>query len=220
MLYQKHACVYIAARSEEKYTVAEKAIKDEHPDSNGSVSFIKLVLDDLTTIKAASEYFLAKESKIDVLFLNAGVMLPPNGTKTVQGYELQQGTNSLGHFLFAKLLTPTLVSSAEKAPRNSVRVVWVSSSAADLAPVPAIDFDNMDFKTDENRFFKYARSKAGNAIQACEFARRYAGTGVLSLVRPTCTVTMKYTDGHSLSILATSNQSYNATSLDFSATSW
>lgn len=182
MLYQKNARVYIAARSEEKYTVAEKAIKEEHPTSKGSLTFIKLVLDDLTTIKAAAEDFLARESNIDVLFLNAGVMLPASGTKTVQGYELQQGTNSLGHFLFAKLLTPTLISSAAKAPKNSVRIVWVSSSAADLAPVPAIDFENMDFKTDENRFFKYARSKAGNAIQACEFARRYPESGVLSLV--------------------------------------
>ncbi|CEJ91607.1 hypothetical protein VHEMI07309 [[Torrubiella] hemipterigena] len=181
ILYQRNAKVYIAARSQDKYNAAEKEIKDAHPESTGELLFLKLVLDDLTGIKASADDFLAKESKIDVLFLNAGVMIPAQGSKTTQGYELQQGTNNLGHFLFAKLLTPTLVESAKTAPKNSVRIVWVSSSAADFAPKPAIDFDNMDYAKDESRFTKYARSKAGNAIHSCEFSRRYADSGVISL---------------------------------------
>lgn len=186
ILYQRNAKVYIAARSQDKYDEAEKEIKAAHPSSTGQLVFLKLVLDDLTTIKATADDFLAKESKIDVLFLNAGVMIPAQGSKTTQGYELQQGVNNLGHFLFAKLLTPTLVESAKTAPKNSVRIVWVSSSAADFAPKPPIVFDNMDYKTDESRFTKYARSKAGNAIHSCEFSRRYADSGIISLVSTAC----------------------------------
>lgn len=119
-------------------------------------------------------------------------MIPAQGSKTTQGYELQQGTNNLGHFLFAKLLTPTLVESAKTAPKNSVRIVWVSSSAADFAPKPAIDFDNMDYAKDESRFTKYSRSKAGNAIHSCEFSRRYADSGVISLVSKQCPLTHPY----------------------------
>lgn len=182
ILYQKNARVYIAARSQDRYDAAEKAIKEEHPTSTGSIAFVKIVLDDLTTIKAGAESFLAKECKLDVLFLNAGVMSPDDGVKTVQGYELQQGVNNIGHFLFAKLLTPTLVETAKMAPKNSVRIIWVSSSAADFGPMPAIDFDNMDYAKDEKQMVKYCRSKAGNAVHFCEFARRYADVGIISLV--------------------------------------
>lgn len=109
-------------------------------------------------------------------------MTPPQASKTVQGYELQLGTNVLGHFLFTKLLTDTLVSTAKTAPKNSVRVVWVSSSAADAAPSPAIDFSNMDYHVEESATNKYARSKAGNALEAIEFSRRFSSAGIVSVV--------------------------------------
>lgn len=182
ILYQHNAKVYIAARSQEKYDIASKAIKEAHPTSTGELIFLKLVLDDLTTIKASGEEFVSKESRLDVLFLNAGVMIPESGSKTAQGYELQLGVNNLGHFLFTHFVTPLLVSTAKTAPKNSVRVIWVSSSAADFAPKPAIDFDNMDYHNDESRAYKYSRSKAGNALHAVEFTRRFADSGVLSLV--------------------------------------
>lgn len=143
---------------------------------------LKLQLDDLSTIKASANQFLSRESRLDVLWNNAGVMLPPEGSKTVQGYELQQGTNALGHFLFVRFLTPLLIETAKTAPRNSVRIIWVSSMSADFAPCPPIDFDNMDYHKDEDMMTKYHRSKAGNLIHAVEFSRLYKNSGVLSVV--------------------------------------
>ncbi|KAH8676576.1 short-chain dehydrogenase [Tricladium varicosporioides] len=181
ILYQHHAKIWIAARSAAKTEKVIDEIKKAHPSSRGQMIFLKLQLDDLTTIKASAQEFLAQETRLDVLWNNAGVMVPPQGSKTVQGYELQIGTNNLGHFLFTYFLTPLLAETAKVAPPNSVRVIWVSSSAADGAPTPAIDFSNMDYHKEEGIWSKYSRSKAGNVIHSAEFARRSAGTGILSL---------------------------------------
>jgi NAD(P)-dependent dehydrogenase (short-subunit alcohol dehydrogenase family) len=111
-------------------------------------------------------------------------MVPPQGSKTAQGYELQLGTNNLAPFLFTHHLLPLLKETAKKAPKNSVRVVWVSSSAATFAPTPPIDFSNMDYKKEEGPWTKYGRSKAGNVLHAVELARRTSGDGIVSLVWP------------------------------------
>ena len=183
ILYQHNAKVYVAARSEEKATKAIKEIKDLHPNSTGQIAFLHLDLSDLTTIKKSAEEFLSKEDRLDVLWNNAGVMIPPQGSKTVQGYELQLGTNNIGHFLFTKLLRPILVKTASAAPPNSVRVIWVASMAAQLAPKPAIDFENMDYKKDKIAWNKYCRSKAGSVVHAAEFARLTKAEGIVSMVR-------------------------------------
>ncbi|GKT76811.1 short-chain dehydrogenase [Colletotrichum tofieldiae] len=181
ILYSKNAKVWLAARSEQKTREIMNEIQNEHPASTGKMLFLKLQLDDLTTIKASAENFLANESRLDVLFNNAGVMVPPQGSVTVQGYELQLGINNLGHFLFTYFLTPILQQTAKQAASNSVRVIWVSSSAADGAPYPAIDFSNMDYHNEEGIWSKYSRSKAGYVIHACEYARRTKGSGIISL---------------------------------------
>ena len=110
-------------------------------------------------------------------------MIPPQGSKSAQGYELQLGTNNVAPFLFTKLLLPILAKTAKTAPPNSVRVVWVSSTAALLAPKPAIDLSNMDYQKDELAWTKYSRSKAGNVLHSAEFARRYRDDGIISIVR-------------------------------------
>lgn len=84
-------------------------------------------------------------------------MVPPEGSKTAQGYELQLGTNNIAPFFFTKLILPVLVNTTKVAKKDSVRVVWVSSSAGEFAPNPAIDFDNMDYKTPEGIWNKYGR---------------------------------------------------------------
>lgn len=157
-------------------------IRREHPTSSGQLEYLYLDLGDLTTIRKSAEEFLRKESRLDVLWNNAGVMVPPPGSKTVQGYELQLGTNNLGHFLFTQFLHPILRETAKTAPSASVRVIWVSSSVAEMAPRPAIDFSNMDYHREEGLWTKYARSKAGNVLHATEFARRNVDDGIISLV--------------------------------------
>ncbi|KAH8597150.1 short-chain dehydrogenase [Bisporella sp. PMI_857] len=181
ILYQHHAKIWVAARSPTKTQEVMEEIKKAHPLSRGQMHFLKLQLDDLTTIKASAQELLAQETRLDVLWNNAGVMVPPQGSKTTQGYELQLGINNLGHFLFTQFLTPLLATTAKIAPPNSVRVIWVSSSAADGAPHPAIDFSNMDYHKEEGIWSKYSRSKAGNVIHSAEFARRFASTGIISL---------------------------------------
>ena len=182
ILYQKNAKVWIAARSSTKTSEVIGKIKKAHPTSSGQLHFLQLQLEDLATIKASAQEFLATETHLDVLFNNAGVMVPPGHEKTAQGYELQIGINNLGHFLFTHLLTPLLVKSAQVAPPNTVRVIWVSSSAADAAPHPAINFSNMDYHIEEGIWDKYSRSKAGCVIHSAEFARRFPESGIISLV--------------------------------------
>ncbi|MCJ1386436.1 hypothetical protein MMC17_009562 [Xylographa soralifera] len=181
ILYGHNAKVYIAARSEENGSKAIKRIEAQHPTSKGELAFIRLDLGDLTTIRKSAESFLSKEERLDVLWLNAGVMVPPQGSKTAQGYEMQLGTNCVGHFMFANLLRPLLAKTAASSPPNSVRIVWVSSSAAIFAPKNAIDFSNMDYKKDEMSWSKYARSKAGNVLHGAEFARRAKDEGIISM---------------------------------------
>lgn len=183
ILYQRIAKVYVAARSQGTALGAFEDLRREHPSSTGELIYLALHLEDLTTIKATAQEFLARESRLDVLWNNAGVMLPPDGSKTKQGYELQLGVNALAHLLLTELLRPALAGAAQTAPQNSVRVVWVASGAADQAPCPPIDFGNMDYHRDESAWTKYCRSKAGEALLAVECSRRYGGDGIISLVR-------------------------------------
>lgn len=182
ILYARNGKVYLAGRSREKALLAVEKITTKYPESTGQIIFLNLDLNDLSTIQSSVNEFLAQETRLDVLFNNAGVMVPPQGSKTAQGYELQLGTNNLAPFLFTNLLTPLLARTAEIAPKDSVRVVWVSSSAVITAPKPPIDFDNMDYRKEEGIWSKYSRSKAGLVIYAAELARRTGGQGIISVV--------------------------------------
>ncbi|CAJ2506324.1 Uu.00g004540.m01.CDS01 [Anthostomella pinea] len=182
ILYSKNATVWVAARNQEKGANAIESIKEACPSSTGRLEFLHLDLSDLSTIKTSAETFVAKERQLHVLFNNAGVMFPDKGSKTAQGYELQLGTNNLGPFLFTQFLTPTLVETAKTAPRGSVRVVWVSSSAAEhLSPRGGVDMDNLDYKRDVLNYYKYGVSKAGNYYHSTEYARRHRDDGIVSL---------------------------------------
>jgi len=183
ILYSKNAKVYLATRSAEKTSTVINTIKELYPTSTGQLIHLPLDLNDLTTIKQSAQEFLAKEKTLHVLWNNAGVMAPPQGSKTKQGYELQLGTNNVAPFLFTKLISPVLVETAKVSPPNTVRVIWVSSSAAErFSPNGGIEMNNLDYSTDKGAWFKYGTSKAGNIFHGTEFARRYAESGVISIV--------------------------------------
>ena len=183
ILYQKNAKVYVAARSEEKARKAMEGIKSRNPNSKGDLLFLHLDLDDLTTIKSSAEAFLGENDRLDVLWNNAGVMVPPQGSKTKQGYEKQLGTNNVAPFLFTKLLLPILVKTASTAPKDSVRVVWVSSSGTEISsPQGGVDLNNLDYKVDKGIWVKYGASKAGNVLHASELAKRFGTQGIISVV--------------------------------------
>ncbi|EPS27392.1 hypothetical protein PDE_02335 [Penicillium oxalicum 114-2] len=174
ILFSNNGTVYIAARSEAKAQDTIAWCRAEHPGSTGRVEFLSLDLDDLTRIKASAEEFMAKETRLDVLWNNAGVMVPPAGSKTKQGYELQLGTNCLGPFLFTQKLLPILTRTAETAPKGSVRVAWAASLVINLgAPSGGIDMENITWsKKAGSQVDKYAQSKVGNLFLASEFAKR------------------------------------------------
>lgn len=183
MLYAENARVYVAARSEEKAATAIDAIKAAVPTSTGQLTFLRLDLADLSTISASAKQFLTRESKLHVLFNNAGVMNPAQGSVTAQNYELQLGVNNIGTFMFTKLLTPTLVATAKVEEPGTVRVVWVSSSAAESPPVPngGVDIGDIAKRLDKGVFTSYALSKAGNYLHAVEMAKQFKGDGVISV---------------------------------------
>ena len=181
LLYSLHGTVYLAARSKERANAAISWIQSSPPDTKGRLEYLYLELADLESIKPAAEGFLRKEKRLDILFNNAGVMVPPQGSKTKQGYELQLGTNCLGHYAFTKLLTPLLVQTARASEPGSVRVVWVSSSAVLGAPSGGVDMQNLDYHDDKFAFQKYAVSKAGNVLHALWFRRLYEKEGIVSV---------------------------------------
>lgn len=182
MLYSKDAKVYIAARSEERSQKAIEDIKSLNPQSRGALYFLRLDLADLTTIKPTVDSFLKRETKLHVVFNNAGVQ-SPNPTKTAQGHETHLGINAVGPFLFTKLLTPLLIETAKSEPQSSVRVIWVSSSGAELMGEKSVGLhmDNLDYHIEKPPLYKYAISKMANYLHGVEFAKRYKADGVISI---------------------------------------
>ncbi|KAK7959620.1 uncharacterized protein PG986_004474 [Apiospora aurea] len=180
IVYSKNAKVYMMARSREKTLKARKDIEAAVPKSGGELIFLPLDLSDLTQVKKSVIAFLAREHQLHILFNNAGVGYPEKGSKTKQGYEPQLGVNCISTFAFTKLLTPTLVSTAKASPANSVRVVWVTSSAAE-ATSPQGFVENLPKVDKMGAFEQYSISKLSNYFHATEFAARHRADGVLSL---------------------------------------
>ena len=184
ILYSRAAKVYVAARSEQKAREAISRMKESSPEAKGELTFLLLDLADLNNVKAAAQIFLANESKLHVLFNNAGVMVGPTEPplKTVQGYELALGVNCVGTFLFTKLLIPKIISTAASEPANTVRVVWLSSfGLGEFAPEGrGVDMDNLDFHSPKPHVERYGISKCGVWLLGVEFGRRHKVDGIVS----------------------------------------
>lgn len=182
ILYSKNAKVYIAARSEIG-VIAH--IKQTEPASKGTLVFLPLDLADLHSVKKSADQFLAAETKLHVLFNNAGFMAPDDKKirTTAQGYEIQMGVHCLGPFLFTKLLTPTLLATAKGSLTNEIRVVFVSSLAAEFyhEKKGGLDLDNLDFHRFKASIHRYGLSKVGVWAYGVEFSKRFAAQGVLGI---------------------------------------
>ncbi|KAI1827782.1 NAD(P)-binding protein [Xylaria intraflava] len=180
IVYSKNAKVYMMARSEEKTRKAMDDIRTSFPQSRGQMTYIRLDLSDLTSIKTSAQEFLTKERELHVLFNNAGVGYPEKGSRTKQGYELQLGVNILGTFSLTKHLTSTIVSTAKTSQPGTVRVVWASSSAAE-AINPNTFMEDLKNWDSRKGFEQYFLSKLGNYFHATEFAARHKADGVISV---------------------------------------
>ncbi|KAH8800583.1 NAD(P)-binding protein [Flagelloscypha sp. PMI_526] len=179
-LLKKNARVYAAARSPTKGRDAIQRLKEE---TGNEAIFLHLDLGDLNSVKRAAEEFKQKESQLHVLINNAGVMTPPKDQFTTQGWDLQFGTNVIGHFLLIKFLLPTLLATAQSSPSGTVRIVNTSSSAQYW--YHDIPFDVLKDGKARNKLCPeqlYGVSKRGNIVVSSELARRYGGDrgGIIS----------------------------------------
>lgn len=186
MLYSANATVIIAGRSLANIEKAKADIIAKPSEGmktkpiSGQIVPMILDLGDLPTIRPAVQKLQEQFMRIDALFLNAGIMTPPPGWKTTQGYDIQWGTNVVGHFLLQKLLLPLLQSSAK---RGEVRIVWTASDGSNFSPSPdGIYWEDINGnKTGLSPWQLYTQSKAGNVILAAETARRYASENIIAV---------------------------------------
>ncbi|KAG1723243.1 uncharacterized protein EDB91DRAFT_1173181 [Suillus paluster] len=171
------AKVYIAARNQAS---SEEAIRQLKQETGNEAIFLKLDLGDLKAIKVSAEEFLSKETQLHILINNAGVMVPPTELVTADGYDLQFGTNVLGHYYFTKLLLPILTSTAKATPESKVRVVNVSSCAHLFGQLDFNTFKDGPARKKWTRASLYNQSKFGNIVLALELAKRYGDQGIIS----------------------------------------
>ena len=183
-----NAKVYILSRNEEKTKLAieniQKEIQHEY-NKEVKLRFVKLDLSDLSSIKQSANNFLKEEDRLDIIIHNAGVMTPPMGSKTAQGYDLQWGTNVLGPFLLQKLLDPIFIETSTKNPPNLSRVVWVSSTSHLGAPANGgIYWEDVNFEDPSKKYSNgeiYGQSKAGIITNAIQWSKRYSKGNIVSV---------------------------------------
>ncbi|KAH9895862.1 NAD-P-binding protein [Cubamyces lactineus] len=178
-LLNHNAKVYMASRSPER---AQDAIDELRKETGKEALFLQIDLADLQSVKRAANEFISKEERLDVLFNSGGLMYPPVEQTTKDGYDLQFGTNVIGHFYFTQLLLPLLIASAKTSPDGKARVVNTSSMGHSF--VTGIDFDTLrdgPKRVKAGTTKLYSQSKFGNVVFAKELHRRYADQGIVSV---------------------------------------
>ena len=166
------ATVILAGRSPSKGRDAIARLRAEVPASR--VRHEVLDLASLSSVAAFADRMRSDLDRVDILVNNAGVMTPPDRRLTTDGFELQLGTNHLGHFALTARLMPLLRAGAAS------RVVSVSSVAARSG---SIDFDDLNARRSYRLMPVYSRSKLACLMFAIEFQRRSwsEGWGITSV---------------------------------------
>ena len=168
-LAAKGARVVLAVRNLDKGKDAARRIEATAPGAR--VDLQELDLTSLASVHDAADQLRADHQSIDLLINNAGVMFTPR-TSTKDGFELQFGTNHLGHFAFTGLLLDRVLA----VPGS--RVVTVSSTGHRL--IDAIRFDDLQWERGYNRFRAYGQSKLANLLFTYELQRRLRGTATIA----------------------------------------
>lgn len=171
-LARKNARVVLASRDLTKGEKALQTLQKEFPGVQ--LELIHLDLADLDSIRSFVDKFKQRYFRLDILVNNAGVMAIPF-RKTKQGFEMQFGTNHLGHFALTGLLLPVMLDTS-----GQPRIVTISSG---LHRQGDLDFTNLYWERNYRRGKAYGRSKLANLLFAYELQRRLKaqGTNVLSL---------------------------------------
>jgi NAD(P)-dependent dehydrogenase (short-subunit alcohol dehydrogenase family) len=158
------ANVIIACRDAKRGEAALAELKQLAPDI--SLKFELLDLTELLSVRMFAEKYLRANKPLDILINNAGIMALPERELTTDGFEMQFGTNHLGHFALTGLLLPALKRS------DAPRVVIVSSGVANMK-MAKIDLDNLQSEKSYEPMETYAQSKLANLAFMLELGRRY-----------------------------------------------
>ncbi|CCH43200.1 hypothetical protein BN7_2747 [Wickerhamomyces ciferrii] len=184
-LLKQKATVILINRSTTRSQDAVTKMKSEL-DVNINDDKIHLVeadLSDLGSIKPAIEKLIKETqiNKIHYAIYNAGVMRPPRGTLTKQGYEAQIGINSLCHHLLNKFIEPLLLNAVDKSTNFNPRTIWIGSLAHFSSPKDGgIDWDSFQNAELSDSTVSYAQSKTANTYQSYIQSQRLKDQGVLS----------------------------------------
>ncbi|MBS9389428.1 MAG: SDR family NAD(P)-dependent oxidoreductase [Dolichospermum sp. WA123] len=171
VLANKQASVIIAVRNLEKGNKALAKIIQQNKDAD--VRVMELDLANLASVNNFAENFQKNYSRLDLLINNAGVMIPPY-SKTTDGFELQFGTNHLGHFALTGQLLKLLIST------KASRIVNVSSGAHNFG---TLDFDDLNWeKRNYAQWTAYGDSKLANLYFTYELDRKLKEQGINTLV--------------------------------------
>jgi NAD(P)-dependent dehydrogenase (short-subunit alcohol dehydrogenase family) len=155
-----------AVRDIEKAEKNTEAVRKD-AKNGGGIEFVELDLSSLESVRRCADALVAKGEKFDLVIANAGIMACPKSF-TRDGFEMQFGTNHLGHFVFVNR-----IASLFKA--NS-RLVNLSSAGHRFAKV---DLQDPNFEhTAYSEFLAYGRSKTANILFAVEFDRRHKDKGI------------------------------------------
>ncbi|MDX1883535.1 SDR family NAD(P)-dependent oxidoreductase [Mycolicibacterium sp. 120270] len=168
VLADKGAHVVLAVRNLDKGKEAVDRIKAASP--NAVVTLQELDLSSLDSVGKAAEELRAAHPRIDLLINNAGVMYVPTRETTKDGFEMQFGTNHLGHFALTGLLLDRLTSV------DGSRVVTVSSVGHRI--LARIHFDDPHLERKYNRVEAYGQSKLANLMFTYELQRRLKARGL------------------------------------------
>jgi NAD(P)-dependent dehydrogenase (short-subunit alcohol dehydrogenase family) len=166
VLADKGAHVVLAVRNLDKGK--EAAARIAAKTSNGDVTLQELDLSSLDSVRKAADDLRAAYPRIDLLINNAGVMYTPKAT-TKDGFELQFGTNHLGHFALTGQLLDNLL------PVEGSRVVTISSLGHRI--LAKIHFGDLQWERSYNRVRAYGQAKLANLLFTYELARRLANKG-------------------------------------------
>jgi NAD(P)-dependent dehydrogenase (short-subunit alcohol dehydrogenase family) len=211
-LARKGAHVVLACRDQQRGEEAIDRLRNDAPGADAELALL-----DLASLAAVREFAakeLAQHRPLHVLINNAGVMTPPKRQETADGFELQFGTNVLGHFALTALLMPALEqAAAESADRP--RIVTLASIAHKRGQM---NFDDLQSVRSYSPMKAYQQSKLANLLFTFELDRRLraAGSRVMSVAahpgiantnlfqtgdRPAWEKTVRNLVGHLISLL-------------------
>jgi len=168
--------VILAGRNKARLKTAEKTIRSQFP--NALLTSMELDLGSLRSVRKFASDFLQLKLPLHYLINNAGIMGIPSYTLSDDGFEVQFGTNHLGHFL----LTQLLIDSMKAASPTLARIVNVSSTGHIFSVVKSssnVENFNLE-KKNYNPWSAYGNSKLGNVLLALELSKRLKGTNIMA----------------------------------------